>query len=741
MLTLNSIRIRNFRAIKNLTFTPQELGITGIFGPNGAGKTSVLTAVMFALYGVRPKGVTVPALRRIGSGNEECSVSVVFTHLGQKIEVIRELKAPRNNVVVNIYVDGQAEAHTSVGAADKWVQRRFGVDAEGFLTAFVVRQKELDDFIHADPAVRKKVIEKLAGVETINNALKKAREDEKDSRKTVDLLPGSQDQVDAFAQEVDYYSNEAENSEADLAHTQVTLKALNDERDSLFMTIEEYRVTQNKITQVKNSIQSLTNELPDIDAQLKRVSYVKEVGDAADVAGLRVRFQELNQQLSQVRNQIAQTNYQRDLYTQKVQELTSLLENQKENVIQMQKSVTDSVETVRKELELRHEQIQSISKRKVEIQSQNADLNESLAALHDSDDCPTCKTHLSDPEALRKQFRSIIENNLKLLSKQDSEQVELSQKLQQLTDQLEVHKRIAANVESVNTNEADLKAAQAILDELPDTSSAEEEVQKLTAEQEKVVELGSKAKTLTEDKVLYAELIQRRDNTLLELNDLKRDEKDLLQGFSDRDLVKAQKRLEETRVNYESMSKRETELTALMTEARVRFQNSRTSYKRAYDQWEKKKNLQEAHAARQLTTDMLEKFRQEVVSSIAPELSDRATELIAEMTNGDFTEIKLDEDFKASIVDSSGQERPVAWLSGGEESAVALALRLSVAFLISGGNPELLWLDEPLTAQDKDRRAAILSQIRNLPINQIIMINHAQEAQDIVDYEITLTKD
>lgn len=741
MLTLNSIRIRNFRAIKDLTFTPQEVGITGIFGPNGAGKTSILTAVMFALYGVRPKGVTVPALRRIGSGNEECSVSVVFTHLGQKIEVIRELKAPRNNVVVNIYVDGQAEATTSVGAADKWVQRRFGVDAEGFLTAFVIRQKELDSFVRADPAERKKIIEKLAGVETINNALKKAREDEKDSRKTVDLLPGSQDQVDAFAQEVDYFSNEAENAEADLAHTQVTLKALNDERNSLFTTIEEFRERQNKITQVKNSIQSFTNEVPDIDAQLKRVNYVKEVSDSQDVERLRVRYQELNQQLSQARNQIAENNHQRNLYTQKVQELTSLLEAQKETVIQLQKRVESSVETVQKELELRQEQLQAISKRKVEIQSQNADLNESLAALHDSDDCPTCKTHLADPEALRNQFRTIIEANIKMLGELDGEQGDVSQKVQDLTEQLELHKQIAAHVSSIETNEADLKAAVTVLGNLPDVSVSENEVEQLTLEQEKVVELGSKAKTLNEDKLLYAELTKRKEDTILQLEDLKRTEKELLRDFSDRDLVKAQKRLEETRVDYESTSKRVTELTALMTEAKVRFQNSRTSYKRAYDQWEKKRALQEAHATKQLTTDMLESFRQEVVSSIAPELSDHATELIAEMTNGDFTEIKLDDDFKASIIDASGEERPVAWLSGGEESAVALALRLSVAFLISGGNPELLWLDEPLTAQDKDRRAAILSKIRNLPINQIIMINHAQEAQDIVDYEITLTKD
>jgi exonuclease SbcC len=111
------------------------------------------------------------------------------------------------------------------------------------------------------------------------------------------------------------------------------------------------------------------------------------------------------------------------------------------------------------------------------------------------------------------------------------------------------------------------------------------------------------------------------------------------------------------------------------------------------------------------------------------------------MTNGEFVEIRLDDDFKASVITAGGDERQVSWLSGGEESAVALALRLATAFLITGGSSELLWLDEPLTAQDADRRAAILSLLRKLPIKQIILINHAQEAQDIVDYEITLGKE
>ena len=175
MIILQSIRVRNFRAIKEAVFQPQEEGITGIFGPNGAGKTTFLAATLFALYGVKPSGAGQSSLRRIGSGKEESSVSVVFTHLGQQVEIIRELKSPNNRVVVNIYVDGVPQTVTSVTAADQWIKTRLGIDANGFMTAFVVRQKELDQLVQAKPAERKQLIEKLAGIGAINIALKSSR--------------------------------------------------------------------------------------------------------------------------------------------------------------------------------------------------------------------------------------------------------------------------------------------------------------------------------------------------------------------------------------------------------------------------------------------------------------------------------------------------------------------------------------------------------------------------------------
>lgn len=742
MLTLSSIRIRNFRAIKELTFKPKEEGITGIFGANGAGKTSVLTAVMFALYGVRPKGINVTALRRIGSDVEECSVSVVFKHLGQQVEIIRELKGANNRVVVNIYVDGQAETVTSVGAADKWVTKRLGIDSEGFLTAFVVRQKELDSFVRADPAERKKIIEKLAGVETINNALKAAREDEKDSRKTVDMLPGSQDQVDAAGADVDYFMDEAEKADSSLSLTRASLDAMNAERTELFKTIQSMRDTATSIDRISNTVQRLESEIPDLESQIDRVAYVKEVSEEDDVQSLREKYTVITDKVNVLRQQQTQMAYQLKQGTARRQELAVKVEKANTEIARIHETYSGrSLDIVQTEINTTI-QLQGDKKAEIgQLSAQNAELEESVRMLEGTADCPTCQTHLSNPEALISQFKATTEGNRKKAEILRKDIDDLRNRNVELNGEMETLIRASKLEESVTEYNSELERIDTALSSLPDTATLEQELTKAVNEQEKIVELGSKAKTLNTDRTLHASLVGRREVALQELAEFKISLEESGKGFKPKDFENSQQKLDQINVEFERLSRNINTYTAQHTEAKVRFQTAKNTYTRAYEQWEKKKKLQEAHASKTLTTDMLEKFRQETVSSIAPELSDNATELISAMTNGDFTEIKLDDDFKASLVDSQGIERPVAWLSGGEESAVALALRLGVASLITGGTPELLWLDEPLTAQDKDRRSSILSMIRSLPTNQILLINHAQEAQDIVDYEITLKKE
>ena len=129
----------------------------------------------------------------------------------------------------------------------------------------------------------------------------------------------------------------------------------------------------------------------------------------------------------------------------------------------------------------------------------------------------------------------------------------------------------------------------------------------------------------------------------------------------------------------------------------------------------------------------LDAFRKERIAAIAPELSEAATDLIPRMTDGKFVAIELDEEFTPRITDDQGQERPVAWLSGGEESAVALALRLALGEIIAGSEGGLLWMDEPQTAMDAARRPAMMSVVRSIPGRQVVIISHVSEATDMAD--------
>jgi len=131
--------------------------------------------------------------------------------------------------------------------------------------------------------------------------------------------------------------------------------------------------------------------------------------------------------------------------------------------------------------------------------------------------------------------------------------------------------------------------------------------------------------------------------------------------------------------------------------------------------------------------DALDTFRKDRIASLAPELSEIATDHINKMTNGKFVAFELDEEFTAVLTDNQGNMRPASWLSGGEESAAALSLRLAIGEVIAGHKGGLLWMDEPQTAMDAQRRPAMMSVIRSLSGRQPIIISHVTEATDMVD--------
>ena len=87
-------------------------------------------------------------------------------------------------------------------------------------------------------------------------------------------------------------------------------------------------------------------------------------------------------------------------------------------------------------------------------------------------------------------------------------------------------------------------------------------------------------------------------------------------------------------------------------------------------------------------------LRTELNLQLRPDLSELASGFLRDLTNGRYTEMELDEDYMATLLDG-GEVKPV--ISGGEEDIANLALRLAISQMIAdrAGQPlSLLFLDE-----------------------------------------------
>ncbi|MEP6591238.1 MAG: SMC family ATPase, partial [Gemmatimonadota bacterium] len=136
-------------------------------------------------------------------------------------------------------------------------------------------------------------------------------------------------------------------------------------------------------------------------------------------------------------------------------------------------------------------------------------------------------------------------------------------------------------------------------------------------------------------------------------------------------------------------------------------------------------------------------LRHELNLQLRPELAERASRLLDELTGGRYPDLDLDESYLPTIVED-GEAKPV--ISGGEEDVVNLALRLAISQMIAerAGQPlSLLVLDEIFGSLDEERRASVLDLLRALAdrFPQVVLITHVEGMRDAFDRVVRMTYD
>jgi len=133
-------------------------------------------------------------------------------------------------------------------------------------------------------------------------------------------------------------------------------------------------------------------------------------------------------------------------------------------------------------------------------------------------------------------------------------------------------------------------------------------------------------------------------------------------------------------------------------------------------------------------------------------ISQKASEYTA-MFNMSISRLELKEKARDVSVECYGRSGTIDMesLSGGEKVAIALALRLGMAYVMGSGRLDFIVLDEPTTHLDEERRKSLVRIITEAfrtglgPLSQMIIITHDAEIFENADvdcvYKFVMTTD
>ena len=128
-------------------------------------------------------------------------------------------------------------------------------------------------------------------------------------------------------------------------------------------------------------------------------------------------------------------------------------------------------------------------------------------------------------------------------------------------------------------------------------------------------------------------------------------------------------------------------------------------------------------------------FYRELTARVRPRLQREASELVATLTEGRYTQMEFDENYGVRLYDGLSDAYEISRFSGGEADIVSLSARVALSKMISGKGSSALGfivLDEVFGALDSDRRRNVLIALEGLKatFDQIFMISHVPDVQE-----------
>jgi len=783
-MRINRLRLQNFRQHEKteIEFGP---GLTGIIGPNGAGKTTLLEAIAWAMYGMpAARGNRETLRRRSAPLKARVEVEIDFTLGAHQYRIVRSLSH------AELYQDGDPSAvANSIGAVTERVTRLLGMTRDEFFNTYFTGQKELAVMAAMSAPERAQFLSRVLGYERLRIAQDRLKEKRSTLRARLEgLRAGLPDQA-----ELDAARTQADDRSAAARAAEAAAAAANEAAEQRLATI---RPQWERLQQLREAALALEAELRvanhQAEATAERAERLSQ--EAAEALTASQKLEEVRRRLAplpalraeaQVLEQQGEAYAARKGYRAQLDEVRSHLASVEERVARVPTPpLLDAA------LERVNASRASLTAAAVESEDQRT------AWVRDAQDAKTKRQGLLDQyQELKEQRQRIVKAGvegvcptcarplgaeyakvLELLDRQIEEVRSNGNYYKQRIEQLQQEPAPLMEVDQRRLElEKDLSQATAELGRL---KAQTQEAGPLRDEQSRLVarvrELESALEQLvgSYDQVRHEAVV--RETRALEPLALQAERLRVVAERSEAvaaELEAARTAGAETAAKIAALraklagleyseaafkSFREAELAAerARREAEltlVRARGERSAAEEAVQAVARRQaeRNQRERAATETATELalhqeldraLTDLRNDLNSSLRPDLSDLASTFLSDLTNGRYAELELDEDYSATVLDDGA---PQGVISGGEEDVTNLALRLAISQMIAerAGQPlSLLILDEIFGSLDDDRRNAVIDLLRSLAdrFSQVILVTHIDSVREGFDHVVQI---
>lgn len=787
-MRLRRLRLNNFRQHIDTTID-FDTGITGIIGPNGSGKSTLLEAIAWALYGTPAARGTRDSIRSLrATPRAQVKVELDFELGGHRYAIVRGLNS------AELFLDGSSvPIATSISAVTDFVRRRLGMSHDEFFNTYFTGQKELGVMAAMGPTERAQFLSRVLGYERLKTAQELVRK----RRSAIDaeikgLRAGMPDPIAlqrAFSEArqrvsaaeivVASAADRQEKAKKELAQVTPRWEQAQRERDAHQALSAELRVVESERDARQRDFDRIASELAALAAARAELDRLER--ELMPFAALEAESRELER----ASNERARHRTLSDSLRTVTEDLTKLIERraQIESAPAFEAEATMELTRVRSELEEVQSQFDAAQtdwvRDKQEAETKRQSLLEQLRDFQSQRDqivelgengiCPICARPLGT------HFRSVLDMLDDKIETITTDGRYYRSRIDQLATMpapiAALDERRRALPEQIVKLERRLAKAQAAVQEMAklvvDVEAKERQREQLARELETIAVEYDQARH-DEVKALVARLAPLSTERARILTQLEREtvlaaDRDKVAavqaeiGVRLADLLERREKLafsedvfSATRQQYERAAEalRGAELHHVSAEAEIVAARAalETATQARLELERAEAQLAALNTDRRLHDELDRAFgdiRTDLNQELRPELSDRASRYIRELTDGRYSDLELDDQYNVLVLEDA-IPKPV--ISGGEEDLANLVLRLAISEMIAerAGQPfSLLILDEVFGSLDETRRHNVVDLLRRLQdrFEQVILITHIESVREGLDHVVTVRYD